>query len=463
MTETNRLIYPTIDLFVYDLAEGLGQSDERVEQNRENFWRRIYGKKLTVQQLEAASQIELENSDCIELLATERCQDFINPLDGYYYPVKLGDTYALQVNCSSDREDTVLEDEPRDIKNFSQIQQNILSNLHCQNKASNHIGQTWFAWAQLTSVTQDPTTTAKQIYTQLQIFDHPDWEKDLKTELKTTEVKLLGANCYELWQLPSDRGDLSQSKHLLISLFPHELSLDTIDSKISNLYPSLMRLFLYRHKIIWAYDLSRQSKARLKKDAKHIQIAITDDSTKTDLVALQQDLKSTLNLMTTYAEELIYLEDQKNTIETNLKNYQKQLQQFEEPKQDIDQPFLEKFTVIVTDKYLPQITADLASLSPAQKSLENSVRNIEGIINIEQAKSDRNLNQTIFAVGTGLGTSQVAASIIVAQFPANLIPTKSDTHFLIYMGAVFFGSIIIGIFFGGVIWLKLRSRNSKNP
>ena len=461
MTETNRLIYPTIDLFVYDLAEGLGQSDERVEQNRENFWRRIYGKKLTIQQLEAASQIELENSDCIELLSTERCQDFIYPLDGYYYPVKLGDTYALQVNCSSDREDTVLEDEPRDIKNFSQIQQNILSNLHCQHKASNHIGQTWFAWGQLTSVTQDPTTTAKQIYAQLQIFDHPDWGKDLKTELKTTEVKLLGANCYELWQLPSDRGDLSQSKHLLICLFPHELSLDAIDSKISNLYPSLIRLFLYRHKIIWAYDLSRQSKARLKKDAKHIQIAIADDSTKTDLVALQQDLKSTLNLMTSYAEELIYLEDQKNTIETNLKNYQKQLKQFEDSKQDIDQPFLEKFTAIVIDKYIPQIITDLASLSPAQKSLENSVRNIEGIINIEQAKSDRNLNQTIFAVGTGLGTSQIAASIIVAQFPANIKTDDPNYQPAIYVPLVFFGSILVGFIFGLIIWLIMRLRNSK--
>jgi len=189
---------------------------------------------------------------------------------------------------------------------------------------------------------------------------------------------------------------------------------------------------------------------------------IADDSTKTDLVALQQDLKSTLNLMTSYAKELIYLEDQRNTIETNLKNYQKKLKRLEDPDLDIDLPFLEKFTAIVTDKYIPQIVTDLASLSPAQKSLENSVRNIEGRINIEQARSERSLNQTIFAVGTGLGTSQVAASIIVAQFPAIIKTDDPNYQPAIYVPLVFFGSISVGFIFGLIIWVIMRSRNSKN-
>ena len=468
MTEPNTLIYPTIDLFLYDLAEGIGQCDSAIAQNRENFWRRIYGDKLINTQLETATQAELELSDYIELLGTKPkpYQEFAAPLNGFYYPVKLGDTYALQVDCSSDLDDKTLASTPHDIKNFSQLQQNILSHLHNQsNQFDNHIGQTWFVWAQLTSATQDLLATAKQIFAQLQIFDHPDWEKDLKTELKTTDAKLIGANCFELWQLPSDRGDLNQSKHLLICLFPPQLPIEAIGSKISILYPSLMRLFLYRHKIIWAYDRSRKHKTILKKAAKPIQLAIADDNSKTDLVALQQDLKSTLNLMTTYSEELIYLKDQKNTIETNLRNYQKKLKRLEDHDHDIDLPFLEKFTVIVTDKYIPQITTDLASLSPAQKSLENSARNIEGIINIEQAKSDRNLNHTIFAVGTGLGTSQVAASIIVAQFPANIDlkdPNYQPTNYI----WVFIISMLIGIIFGGCIWLTMwfmRSRNSKNP
>lgn len=477
MTETNRVIYPTIDLFSYELAEGLRQRDEEIDPNRKNFWRKIHGKDPTAVQLEDAIKIESEVSTYIELLGTEKKKCLADPLDGFYYPVKLGDTYALQIDCSSNLEDPALEYAPRDIKNFSQIQQNIINlphqskNSHCESIPFNYVGQTWFVWAKLASANQSPLTTAKQIYAQLQIFEHPNWEKDLKTEIKTTEAKLLGANCFELWQLPSDVDDLSQSKHLFICLFPNELDIATkeFNTYIANLYPRLMRLFLHRNKIIWAYTLSRRAKNNLRKYAKDIKIFLSNDSLnnnkkrKTDLVELQQYLKSTLTLMTTYAEELIYLEDQKNTIETNLKNYQKQLRQFEDPQQDIDQPFLEKFAEIVTDKYLTQITADLSSLSPAQKSLENSVRNIEGIINIEQAKSDRNLNQTIFIVGTSLGTSQVAASIIVAQFPANTDIKDLNYQPLNYIW-VFVFSILIGMSFGGFLWWIMwimRSRNSK--
>lgn len=454
MTEPNTIIYPTIDLFSYDIIEGLGQSDDEIKQNRENFWQQIYGKKLTSAQLANFVKIESEISDYIKLLGANPCEDFADPLAGFYYPVKINDTYALQVGCSSDLDDTIPEYAPRDITNFQKIQQNILSHLHSQGKpTTNHIGQTWFVWGQLTSPTQSPAQIAEQIYNQLQIFDVPNWEK----HLKSTSAKLIGADCFELYQLPSDRGDISQSKHLLICLFPHDLKIEEIGEKISNLYPRLIQLFLYRHKIIWSYSRSRYHKANLKDAVKLIKSAIADDSTKTHLVALQHDLKSTLNLMNSYAEELIYLEDQKNTIETNLKNYQKKLKRLEDPNQDIDLPFLEKFIVIATDKYIPQIVTDLASLSPAQKSLENSVRNIEGIINIEQAKSDRNLNQTIFAVGTGLGTSQIAAGVFVAQFPS-----KPDCHPAIYMGSVFFGSILVGVVFGGCIWWFMRSRNSKN-
>jgi hypothetical protein len=463
MIDINKLIYPTIDLFVYDLAEGLGQTDNEIAQNCENFWRRIYGDKLTNAQLETFTQTELELSDYIELLGAKpkHYKAFEPPLDGYYYPVKIGDTYALQIDCSSDIDDPALKFAPRDIKNFLQIQKNILSHLYNQNHhLPNHLGQTWFVSAQLTSATQDSLATAKQIYAQLQIFDQPDWEKDLKTDLKTTGAKLLGAKCFELWQLPSNRGDINQSKHLLICLFPPEFPIEEILLKMPTLYPSLMKLFYYRHKIIWAYTRSQYHKAHLKNAVKHIDITISDDSTKTDLAALRLALKSTLNLMTPYAKELIFLEHQKNTIETNLNNYQKRLKRLEDPDRDIDLPFLEKFTAIVTDKYLPQITADLASLSPAQKSLENSVRNIEGIINIEQAKSDRNLNQTIFAVGTGLGTSQAIQGIIMTQFPA-ITNDKPNYPPAIYMSVVFIGSITVGTICGFLIWLLVRSHNSK--
>ena len=473
MTDPDTIIYPTIDLFSYDLAEGLGQSEDDINQNRDNFWRRIYGGQMTAAQLADTIKAESEISDYIELLG-KAGKDFDYPLDGFYYPVKLSDTYALQVNCSidlthQDRDDPSLKYAPRNIPSFQKIQKNIIDKLHNSqtNQPDNHIGQTWFVWGKLAFADQNASDAAKRIYGQLKIFDNPNWEKDLKTEINPSPPKLSGAECFELWQLPTDRGDINQNKHLLICLFPYELEIQDIGKKIiPKLYPSLMRLFSYRHKIIWSYYLSRRYKNELKNKVKKIQaiiasVADQDHSPQTDLAQLQQNLKSSLNLINVYVQELIYLESQKNTIETNLDNYQNKIKRLENADRDSNIPFLENFASIVTKKYIPQIIADITNLSPNQKSLENSIRNIEGIINIEQTRSDRKLNQTIFAVGTGLGTSQVAAGVIVAQFPA-ISNDKPNYPPAIYMSGVFLISIAIGAVFGFLVWLLVRSRNSKN-
>jgi len=251
----------------------------------------------------------------------------------------------------------------------------------------------------------------------------------------------------------------------LICLFPHELDIqkDIVKKIMPQLYPSLMQLFLYRHKIIWTYCHSRTHKNKLKEKVTKIQknIAFLGDENQppnNNLSQLQQNLRSNLNLINIYSKDLIYLESQKNTIETNLKNYQNKLKRLENPERDINILFLLKFASIVTKKYIPQINADITSLSPNQKSLENAIRNIEGVISIEQARSERSLNQTISYVGTGLGTSQVAASIIVAQFPAK---TENPSYqAVIYMGGVFIGSIAVGAIFGYLVFWIMRSRNS---
>ena len=466
MTDKN-IIYPTIDLFSYDLAEVLGESENDIEHNRSNFWRRIYGERPTDPKLVNA---ESELSDYIELLGKDG-KDFDFPLDGFYYPVKLNDTYALQVKCSNNLTDEPpLKYSPRHIESFQKIQQNIIDKLHHSqsNQPSNHIGQTWFVWGQLTAEDEDAVKIARKIYDQLKlkIFDAPNWDKDLKTEI-TYPPKLLSAQCFELWQLPSDRGNISQSKHLLICLFPHELDIqkDIVQKIMPQLYPSLIQLFLYRHKIIWTYCHSRTHKNKLKEKVIEIQknIAFLRDENqplKSNLVQLQQDLQTNLNLINIYSQNLVYLESQKNTIETNLKNYQNKLKRLENPERDINIPFLFIFASIVTKKYIPQINADITSLRPNQKSLENAIRYIEGVISIEQARSERSLNQTIFSVGTGLGTSQVAAGVIVAQFPA-ISKDKPNYPPAIYMSGVFFISIAIGAVFGFLIWSLVRSRNSK--
>ncbi|NJL69156.1 MAG: hypothetical protein HC894_25500 [Microcoleus sp. SM1_3_4] len=104
MSNENWPIYPTVDLFVYDLAEGFGENENKISQNRQNFWQKIYGDKLSAQQLEKLKQAEAETADYIELLGKQLIEKFESPLDGYAYPVKIGDTYAAQFDLSGDSE-----------------------------------------------------------------------------------------------------------------------------------------------------------------------------------------------------------------------------------------------------------------------------------------------------------------------------------------------------------------------
>ena len=58
MVDNEQLIYPTVDLFLYDLGEGLGESDTKIEENRRDFFTRIYGEKLDTEILNQIKTVE---------------------------------------------------------------------------------------------------------------------------------------------------------------------------------------------------------------------------------------------------------------------------------------------------------------------------------------------------------------------------------------------------------------------
>ena len=71
MTDQNSLIYPTIDLFLYDLKAGLGQ-DEKIDSNRKQFWLKIYSNsQLNKKLLEKLQQAE-DNYNYVELLGSQK-------------------------------------------------------------------------------------------------------------------------------------------------------------------------------------------------------------------------------------------------------------------------------------------------------------------------------------------------------------------------------------------------------
>ncbi len=338
---------------------------------------------------------------------------FGDGLDGSYYPVQLGDTYGLQVDCTAN----YIPDykySPQPITCLPKIQAEVLEKINSDN-CQPKLGQTWLIWGQLATENQDSEETAKECYNQL-IFPHKgNWTEHLKG-------KFLGGTVFEVWQIPSQGKLKSDGDHVLICLFPHDLKIDAIRESVAKLYPQLIRLFAYRHKILWAYTQSRSLKENLKQAAKLVQATVGNlnmlsRSPRNQIDGLQKVLTETPEILLKYTNNLSYLDDQRRTIKINVSNYNKRWQKLKEIDSNSDWQFFQVFGDFAQEKFLEQIEADQANLSPKLTLMENTIKTIQGIIDIEQTKSDRTLNNTIAVAGIALATSQIAVAVILIQDP----------------------------------------------
>ncbi|MEW6493198.1 MAG: hypothetical protein AB1589_11945 [Cyanobacteriota bacterium] len=446
MNQQPTITYPTIDLFLYDLRDGLGQDEEKVQENRKQFWKKVYpnlDEKQLDELADKSAKLEKAEADYVELLIPQRQEEFKPNLEGYYYALQFGDTFALQVDCS-----LINPNQGNLLNSFTPIKQEIETRLASQ---KGKIGQTWFVWCQLEQDYQNLDKIAKDCCRQL--VPNPNWVRELHKH-----GELAGATLFELWHPPTDWADersLQENFHLIIALFPHKtsrglfnnrISIDSINHSIANLYFDLLRLFCYRHKITWAYHQSRCLKAELKKDFTQVQKLIRKVSDlpqqinlgSPNLKELQTTLTDTLTILSRYAINLSYLDDQGRTLKVNLENYKKRLEKIAGENSNSKLEIFEIFGNLYAEKYLAQVEADYANLSPGLMLLENLITTIEGTIEIYQAKRDRTLNTTVAIAGIGLATSQIASAVILTQDTPN--PQVS----LSYRTEAFFWSLGIG-------------------
>jgi hypothetical protein len=464
MSQIN-LIYPTIDLFIYDLREGLGQQECEIQKNRHNFWRKVYKQldkdeqdlsKDEQELLQKLARWEKAEAEYAYLLGKPNATiAFESPLDGYYYPLQLGDTYALQVDYSGGYNQSIDSYESLD-----KIKQTILRQI---GDLKGTIGQTWMVWGQLPNGCDLPNIVeqvAKDCCKQLKL--DLDWERDFSNSSKG---ELLGASIFELWHTSPTWDRLEENSHVLICLFPLSIDRQQLPTIFQHIYFDLMRLFAYRHKIVWAYYQSRKLKQLLKLDFTILQQEIhavgelsTQNLTgRADLESLQLRLSKNLKSLSRYAENLSYLEAQGHTIEINIENYQKRLEKIQRENDNFNLEFLSKFGEFAHNKYLNQVQKDHTTLSPGLMLLEKLLATISGIVEIEQTKSniaqiesDRSLNKTIAIAGIGLATSQLASAAIIAQFPP-----KENISPAFYLSATFGASLLVGLLCIGLALLLL--------
>ncbi len=452
----HKLIYPSVNLFLYDLRDGLGQ-DSEIKRNRAKFWRKIdpeLDKQIkelaTVNLLEGENQAKLavidsplekklkeletkENPEAeYQVLSQKAFSEWVpgSNFDGFCFAVELGDTYSLNVNCSGSYLDAKQKNNnSQSIEAVAANKKTIVTNInrrpHLENletEKQGSIGQSWFIWGQLSDNNCNPRQLADECYEQLNLNSA---KKPSFQELG----EFNGAKVFEYWQNTTNWGQkwdefVRDSNHVIVCLFPaseHPEAIEINRKKIQEIYFDLGRLFCYRHKAIWSYWQSRQLKNDLKSDSKNIKKLVdkvTDigrqlqEKQPLKLAELQLILTQVLPLVSSYADRLFLLENQAKTIAVNLENYGRRLASLEENTNSNLERW-KKFKNFATEKYQRQIESDCINLSPEVKVLENLISTVRGIIDIEQAKGDRDLTETVAVVGTALTTSAVIATVAV--------------------------------------------------
>ncbi|MFO7032108.1 hypothetical protein B9T07_19640 [Limnospira fusiformis CCALA 023] len=123
-------------------------------------------------------------------------------------------------------------------------------------------------------------------------------------------------------------------------------------------------------------------------------------------------------------------------------------------------------------KYERQVKTDYESLSPGMILLENLIKTIEGIVEINQAKREDRLERAIAAASIGVGTASASASSIanysegilteINPFLPSQNKAESPTiHPASTASLTFFISCLIGLILGWLTWWRLNSRPGK--
>jgi hypothetical protein len=181
------IIYPTLDLFLYDLRNTLAENPEGLEQKRGSF-----KKKLPVEiHADIFQRDTYFEDEFLTLLANKNggYTVFENQVEshlfkGYYYPVRLNDMYGLLLDCSvEDKKET------QSAKCFKELRAEIERRLNNQPAT---IGQTWMisGWLPQPEATP-PEDIAKACYQAL--MPGLKWEQDIQGK-----GQFLGASIFEL-------------------------------------------------------------------------------------------------------------------------------------------------------------------------------------------------------------------------------------------------------------------------
>lgn len=258
----------------------------------------------------------------------------------------------------------------------------------------------------------------------------PDNAEALRTDAETLLNKLLGF-CPDFYQADTfldsyivefSQPKTSKTRYLVLFYFA-----DATSEKLKTIYFDLPELFLYYHKITKVFQESRKVADELNKlilDEIESKSKLPDSL---DLDGLKHQLKDILKTVPKYTSEFRNLENSLNTLNIHIRNYQLKLKSLQVQANDpLD--FFNRFAERESQTFQLQIQADINYSKPGAQLLDQAIASIRGLVEIDQAESDRTaaqteknndrqLENTIQSVGTGIGVGIGFAGILASSYP----------------------------------------------
>ena len=205
-----------------------------------------------------------------------------------------------------------------------------------------------------------------------------------------------------------------------------------INPEVTPVYDYLFGSLWTRYKIEYVSQQGRESYSEAIKVYSALEAKIKEFKQDAPLEELQKLLESMPELSIQYQRQLRNLKAYYTTIKSNQGNYQEDLHKF---WQTGDISTWQEFGEITCKRYLYQIEIYISYLQPGKDLISEFINTLRGLVEIEQAKSDRqlqitlqdnetedkkrdrDLENTIQAVGTGIGVGVGFAGILAAGYP----------------------------------------------
>jgi len=434
---------PKLTLYAFHLRNNLAQGEEEPIKDANHLWEQCQelGETLNVPRLESLlERLQDSNgkigitpsrdnpeSDYLELLQPEHLLSFSAipngsslQLRGEVYPLQIHDTYVVDITLRYP---------------YSHVEIDQLAGLNPQGclqiaQSNSLLGQTLVLFAQPEGKLYDIPAFTDDCLTAILP------ESDRKNYWLSAQGRFLGSPIVEY----RNNQENPAQPHILIWLNCHPQT-EPLEEE-GDYYQLLINLLCCRHKILYAYSQSRWCNQQARKlyrqlDAKAKGLQNLPSEPTQRLKQLKEWLTELSQTAFDYANHLRDLEIHRNTIETNNKNYQfwlKQLNVISLYKED-DLELLQQFISHNLEKFIGQINTDLSYILPSQQLFQQMIDTIRGIVETEQAESDRatesaaqkrqqRLELLIAVVSTGLAVSGISSQ--VTSEPVKTIITKNQ-------------------------------------